>query len=168
MSKQEIIELLNPNAAKHRKSHSRKAKSEILKQLVEHAGYKSSESIIRYYSRAQKRRRAEKRGRLPKLHPNDIELIKSIWLKTDQPCGKRLQPMLPTWQKAHSERYEIEEDSPGHLYADTVAHCGDRTRGSFVWTLAVTDDLTLWTLNRAIWNKGRDAPCTAFFCPEKW
>lgn len=34
-------------------------------------------------------------------------------------------------------------DIPGHLYADTVAHCGDSTRGSFVRTLTVTDDLTL-------------------------
>ena len=37
-------------------------------------------------------------------------------------------------------------DVAGHLYADTVAHCGDSTRGSFTWTLTVTDDLTLWTL----------------------
>ena len=53
-------------------------------------------------------------------------------------------------------------DVAGHLYADTVAHCGDSTRGNFVWTLTVTDDLTLWILNRAIWNKGQDATCTAF------
>ena len=53
-------------------------------------------------------------------------------------------------------------DVAGHLYADTVAHCGDSIRGNFVWTLTVTDDLTLWTLNRAIWNKGQDATCSAF------
>ena len=29
-------------------------------------------------------------------------------------------------------------DIPGHLYADTVAHCGDSTSGSFVWTLTVS------------------------------
>ncbi len=118
--------------------------------------------------------------------------------------------MLPTWLKAYSKRYKIDEESQGrilsvspatldrvlrdckvddlhkankqtisalkqsipiidttrkidvagHLYADTVTHCGDSIRGNFVWTL--TDDLTLWTLNRAIWNKGQDATCTAF------
>lgn len=212
MSKQAIIELLNSNAVKYRKTRSRKAKGELLKQLMELTGYKSSKSIIRYYSRARKRKRVEKRGRLPKLQPCDIELIKSIWLKSDQPCGKRLHPMLPTWLQAYSKRYEIDEESqgrilsvspatldrvlsgskvddihqahkqtisalkqsipiidttrkidvPGHLYADTVAHCGDSIRGNFVWTLTVTDDLTLWTLNRAIWNKGQDATCTAF------
>lgn len=212
MSKQAIIELLNSNALKYRKAHSRKAKGELLKQLMELTGYKSSKSIIRYYSRIRKRKRVEKRGRLPKLQLNDIELIKTIWLKSDQPCGKRLHPMLPTWLKAFSKRHEIDEESqrrvlsvspatlnrvlrgfkvddihkankqtisalkqsipiidttrkidiPGHLYADTVAHCGDSTRGSFVWTLTVTDDLTLWTQNRAIWNKGQEATCAAF------
>ena len=212
MSKQAIIELLNSNALKYRKTLSRKAKGELLTQLMELTGYKSSKSIIRYYSRIRKRKRVEKRGRLPKLQPNDIELIKTIWLKSDQPCGKRLQPMLPTWLKALSKRHEMDEESqrrilsvspatldrvlrgfkvddihkankqtisalkqsipiidttrkidiPGHLYADTVAHCGDSTRGSFVWTLTVTDDLTLWTHNRAIWNKGQEATCSAF------
>lgn len=212
MSKQAIIELLNSNAAKYRKTHSRKAKGELLKQLMELTGYKSPKSIIRYFSRTRRRKRVEKRGRLPKLHPCDIALIKSIWLKSDQPCGKRLHPMLPTWLQAYSKRQEIDEESQrrilsvspatldrvlrdckvddihkankqtisalkqsipiidttrkidvaGHLYADTVAHCGDNIRGNFVWTLTVTDDLTLWTLNRAIWNKGQDATCTAF------
>ena len=59
-------------------------------------------------------------------------------------------------------------DVAGHLYADTVAHCGDNIRGNFVWTLTVTDDLTLWTLNRAIWNKARPfyicyARCRSWF-----
>ena len=212
MSKQEIIELLNSNAAKYRKTHSRKAKGGLLKQLMELTGYKSPKSIIRYFSRTRKRKQVEKRGRLPKLQPCDIELLKSIWLKSDQPCGKRLHPMLPTWLPAYSKRHKIDEESQrrilsvspatldrvlrdckvddihksnkqtisalkqsipiidttrkidiaGHLYADTVAHCGDSTRGNFAWTLTVTDDLTLWTLNRAIWNKGQEATCAAF------
>lgn len=110
MSKQATLELLNSNAAKYRKAYSRKAKGELLKQLMELTGYKSSKSIIRYYSRTRKRKRVEKRGRLPKLHANDIELIKTIWLKSDQPCGKRLHPMLPTWLKAYSKRHEIDEE----------------------------------------------------------
>lgn len=212
MSKQAIIELLDSNAAKYRKTRSRKAKGELLKQLMELTGYKSPKSIIRHFLRTRRRKRVEKRGRLPKLQPCDIELIKSIWLKSDQPCGKRLHSMLPTWLQAYSKRQEIDEaskrrilsvspatldrvlrdckvddlhkankqtisalkqsipiidttrkiDVAGHLYADTVAHCGDSIRGNFVWTLTVTDDLTLWTLNRAIWNKGQDATCTAF------
>ena len=111
MSKQSTIELLNSNAVKYRKTRSRKSKGEPLKQLMELTGYKSSKSIIRYYSRTRRRRRVEKGGRLPKLQPCDIELIKSIWLKSDQPCGKRLHPMLPTWLQAYSKRYEFNTKS---------------------------------------------------------
>ena len=49
----------------------------------------------------------------------------------------------------------------GHLSIDTVAHCGGNHTGSFDWTLTVTDELTLWTQNRAIWNKGREGACAA-------
>ena len=109
MSKQAIIELLTSNALKYRKAHSRKAKGELLKQRMELTGYKSSKSIIRYYSRIRKRKRVEKRGRQSILQPNDTELIKTIWVKSGQPCGKSLHPMLPTWPKAFSKRHEIAE-----------------------------------------------------------
>ncbi len=43
---------------------------------------------------------------------------------------------------------------PGFVEADTVAHCGGSLEGSFVWSLTLTDILTGWTENRAVWNKG--------------
>lgn len=212
MSKQAILELLDSNEAKYRKTQYRKAKSEFLEQLRELTGYKSTKSIIRYYSKKRKRKRAEKRGRIPKLKAEDITIIKEIWLQSNQPCGKRLHPMLPTWINAMLKRRKIDSESvrrvlnvssatldrvlrvfrvgtkhqsnqqtlnalkqsipiidtcrtiekPGHLYADTVAHGGGSSKGSFVWTLTVTDDLTLWTNNRAIWNKGQEGTCSAF------
>lgn len=121
MRKQAIIELLDSNATKYRKPHSRKSKSELLKQLVELTGYKSSKRIIRYYSRTRKRKRVEKRGRQPKLQPCDIELIKAILLKPDQPCGKRLHPMLPTWLPAYSKRQEIDEESQRRILSVSPA-----------------------------------------------
>ena len=51
---------------------------------------------------------------------------------------------------------------PGHLYADTVSHGGSETRGDYAWTLTLTDDYTLWTSNRAVWNKGQYGVCQAF------
>ena len=121
MSKQAIIELLDSNAAKYRKAHSRKAKGELLKQQMELSGYKSSKSIIRYFSRTRRRKRVEKRGRLPKWQPCDIALIKSIWLKSDQPCGKRLHPMLPTWLHAYSKRHKIDEESQRRILSVSPA-----------------------------------------------
>lgn len=47
-----------------------------------------------------------------------------------------------------------EETKPGFMEADTVAHCGTSLEGNFVWSLTMTDILTTWTENRAVWNKG--------------
>lgn len=46
------------------------------------------------------------------------------------------------------------EEKPGFLEADTVAHCGSSLAGDFAWSLTMTDICTAWTENRAIWNKG--------------
>ena len=44
---------------------------------------------------------------------------------------------------------------PGFMQADTVAHCGGSLEGDFVWSLTLTDVLTGWTENGAVWNKGQ-------------
>jgi hypothetical protein len=46
---------------------------------------------------------------------------------------------------------------PGHLEADTVAHCGNSLAGDFVWSLTFTDVFSQWTENRAVWNRGAHA-----------
>jgi len=48
------------------------------------------------------------------------------------------------------------EEIPGFLEADTVAHCGTSLAGSFVWSLTLTDIYSGWTELRAVWNKGAD------------
>lgn len=45
---------------------------------------------------------------------------------------------------------------PGHVEADTVAHCGTSMAGQFVFTLDCVDIATGWSEQRAVWNK-RDA-----------
>lgn len=52
-------------------------------------------------------------------------------------------------------------DRPGYIEADTVAHCGNRLEGDFVWTVDLTDVHTQWTECRAVWNKGRHGVITA-------
>ena len=47
-----------------------------------------------------------------------------------------------------------DEEKPGFLEADTVAHCGTSLEGSFAWSLTMTDICSTWTENRAVWNKG--------------
>ncbi len=47
-------------------------------------------------------------------------------------------------------------DRPGFLEADTVAHGGPSTAGSFVWSITYTDIASGWTQCRATWNRGAE------------
>jgi hypothetical protein len=47
-----------------------------------------------------------------------------------------------------------DEQQPGFLEADTVAHCGSSVAGMFVYTVNCVDIATQWTEQRAIWGKG--------------
>lgn len=62
--------------------------------------------------------------------------------------GKILKKHIPI----KTEQWD--EEKPGFLEADTVAHCGTSLAGSFVWSLTMTDICSAWTENRAVWNKG--------------
>ena len=46
------------------------------------------------------------------------------------------------------------ENSPGFLEVDTVAHCGSSVAGMFVFTLNCVDISSQWTEQRACWGKG--------------
>ena len=48
-----------------------------------------------------------------------------------------------------------DERRPGFVEMDTVAHCGDSTRGQYVVTLDVTDIETTWSEQRAALNKAQ-------------
>jgi hypothetical protein len=48
-----------------------------------------------------------------------------------------------------------DESVPGFVEADTVAHCGTSTEGSFVFTINCVDIATSWTEQRATWGKGK-------------
>lgn len=47
-----------------------------------------------------------------------------------------------------------EEERPGFLEVDTVAHCGSSVAGMFVYTINCVDIATGWTEQRAVWGKG--------------
>lgn len=46
-----------------------------------------------------------------------------------------------------------QEDCPGFVEADTVAHCGMSTHGTYVNTVTLTDIATSWTVVRAMFGK---------------
>jgi hypothetical protein len=49
-----------------------------------------------------------------------------------------------------------QQERPGHLEGDTVAHCGSSGAGEFAFTLSCVDVATGWTEQRALWCKGAD------------
>jgi hypothetical protein len=48
------------------------------------------------------------------------------------------------------------EDKPGFLEVDLVAHCGSAIQGSFLYTLTLTDVATGWTECLPLLNRGRE------------
>ncbi len=60
-----------------------------------------------------------------------------------------------------------DNDIPGFVEADTVAHCGESMAGDFVWSLTLVDIATTWTENRATWNKGSAGVIAAIQSIEK-
>jgi hypothetical protein len=47
-----------------------------------------------------------------------------------------------------------DEEKPGFLEADTIAHCGETLLGQFAYTIDTVDIATGWTEQRAVWGKG--------------
>jgi hypothetical protein len=68
-------------------------------------------------------------------------------LSTTKP-GSVLKKFIPINTNQWNEKV------PGFLEADTVAHCGSTTAGSYVFTIDCVDIATGWTEQRAIWCKG--------------
>ena len=62
--------------------------------------------------------------------------------------GSLLKNQIPI----RTDNWDI--NKPGFIEADTVAHCGNSLAGDFIWSITMTDILTGWTENRAVWNKG--------------
>lgn len=53
-------------------------------------------------------------------------------------------------------KFEEKPTKPGFIEADTVAHCGESMAGHFIWTLNMTDVVTGWCEQRAVWAKHQD------------
>ena len=67
-------------------------------------------------------------------------------------CGTKPGSLLRKQIPIKTEQWN--EEHPGFVEADTVAHCGMSLAGDFVWSLTLTDIASTWTENRATWNKG--------------
>lgn len=69
--------------------------------------------------------------------------------------GKMFKNVIPL------KPFDQNIDRPGHIEADTVAHCGDSMSGKFAWSLTFTDVYSGWTENRATYGKDSDEVLSA-------
>ena len=72
--------------------------------------------------------------------------------RTTTKPGSLLKGVIPVRTFA-----DWDEDEPGFVEMDLVAHCGETTAGQYLNTLCVTDIATGWTEPVAVANKGQKA-----------
>lgn len=99
--------------------------------------------------------------KLLKLSAATIDrILKPVRLKSTRRrlCGTRPGTLLKHHIPIKTNQWD--ETEPGFVEADTVAHCGNSLAGEFVWSLTLTDIVTTWTENRAVWNKGSEGVVT--------
>jgi hypothetical protein len=84
---------------------------------------------------------------IDRLMAKDRSKFGKMGLSTTKP-GSLLKKHIPV------KTGQWDEQNPGFLEADTVAHCGNSVAGMFVYSLNCVDIASGWTEQRACWGKG--------------
>ena len=85
---------------------SRKGKTKILDELCANCRYnrKYAIRILQNLNTPKPPRTRKKPGRKPKYRlPEFIQVLKTIWVTANLPCGKRLEVILPLWLDAYED-----------------------------------------------------------------
>ena len=163
-----LIRMLNRNPKKKKKSRGQKCKyqyTEILPalksiwlasdQMCSKKLHIAIRTWLPFYEQEKGELAEFTRLQLLSISPSTIDrVLKKVKAKTKRTRlggtkpGKILKNQIPI--KIH----HWDDNEPGFLEADTVAHCGNSMEGNFIWSITFTDIHTTWTENRAIWNKG--------------
>ena len=95
---------------RYEEKRSRKAKSDIIDDLMLYVGYKSRKHVIRVLNHAPEKRKCKPRGRRKILTPPMLELLREIWAMQGYPCAKLLKASLSDWLGAWKNRNSISPD----------------------------------------------------------
>lgn len=105
MSPKSRQQWLDAIAPRYRKA-SRQEKGKILDEFCAVSGYERKYAIRRL-SRWRRRARPEvwrRRGRPPTYGPEELKVLKTIWLASEQMCSKRLKAALGLWLPHYERR----------------------------------------------------------------
>jgi hypothetical protein len=100
----------------------------------------------------------ETEAQLGQISPSTIDRLLRRWrgsgtrrgLSTTKP-GTLLKNFIPIRTFG-----DWNENKPGFLEVDLVAHCGDSTEGFYLTTLSTVDVATGWSEPVAVWGKGQE------------
>ena len=93
------------------------------------------------------------------ISASTIDRLTRRWKTKKGKCTTKPGSILRTEIPIQGSRWDVEK--PGFVEADTVAHCGESSKGPFISSLTLTDIATQWTENRAIWSKSGKATLQA-------
>lgn len=97
------------------------------------------------------------RQNLLTISPAQIDrLLKPYRISTDSWKRKGPKPGTVIRSKIPLRTGPWEEQRPGYLEVDTVAHCGGSMAGNFIWSITYTDIASGWTSLRSTWNRGQE------------
>jgi hypothetical protein len=101
---------------------------------------------------------ADVEAKLIQMSPSTVDRLLHPWrnaggrhpLSTTRP-GSLLKSSIPIRTFA-----DWEDDRPGFLEADLVAHCGESVEGFYLTTLSTVDVASGWSECIGVWGKGQD------------
>lgn len=169
-SRKHVIHALDPRRKKHAKHGRGRSKKlgpkqvEFIRELWSAMGYpcgKRMQPVLSDWVCTWEKQHGCMREPLPELSAATLDRVLASFKvrrareRPDLLETTRLKKSIPLVERKR------QPEEPGHMSADTVAHCDGDMSGDFVWTLTLADEYTGWTQNRAIWNKGQHGTCTA-------
>ena len=169
-SRKHVIHALDPRRKKHAKHGRGRSKKlgpkqvEFIRELWSAMGYpcgKRMQPVLSDWVCTWEKQHGCLREPLPELSAATLDRVLASFKvrrareRPDLLETTRLKKSIPLVERKR------QPEEPGHMSADTVAHCDGDMSGDFVWTLTLADEYTGWTQNRAIWNKGQHGTCTA-------
>ena len=94
-SREEVLAVMRLRYA----GRGRVGRSRLLDEFCELCRYERKYAIklLRGQRRREGKRRPQRSGAKPKYGEAEREVLKEIWLGSEQPCGKRLQPTVAIW-----------------------------------------------------------------------
>jgi len=97
-------------------------------------------------------------AQLCRMSPATIDRLLHPWRRlggrrpfTTTKPGSLLKSSIPIRTFA-----DWQEDSPGFLEVDLVAHCGDSSEGFYLTTLSTVDVASGWSECVGVWGKGQE------------